>query len=515
MTKNRKLPIAMAAVLSLIAGGLYANPGFNTSSPQGDVTQGKFESNADYFMSVRNYATMDFDKWWSVIAYKHHSGVGENDKIYVSGDLAQIGFAARFGGLYTALSYRGNGFFELGKWSGSNSSVFSYTEQTIDGKTWKFFNSAPELDYRSGGGPNLRNEAAVLFGFANMGVRLYYMTNYQSNSVADYAIENAGDRGYYKNWQEEYGHINPGITWGMTRALIPGWGIKPQVNIDLDFLREYQMREWLTDNKDPSSASNGMEILVAKNRFIPGVDIGLGAVTLATVNNFSLDIDLDYGIKLHLYKNDFSYKDDTGKNQTKTLTGSQTTGPGSVADIFGIQHSLTPAISAGWSGSRLRLACRLGVPMTVHKTNETNKTSKPGSTDGSLVKNGYDDTTIIYTLKPALDLAMQWEIFPSRLFLNAGGKLTIFEASYKTLDRELYANDVVNEADAYKKIDNEFVPAVTDLYLGVTFNLTPNMELQAALGIDSGNNINVFSSSINDARGGFLNFGNILVTLKF
>jgi hypothetical protein len=53
------------------------------------------------------------------------------------------------------------------------------------------------------------------------------------------------------------------------------------------------------------------------------------------------------------------------------------------------------------------------------------------------------------------------------------------------------------------------------LYLGVTFNLTANMELQAELGVDSNNNINVFSSSINNAVGGFINFGNIMVSLKY
>jgi len=508
-------PLAMAVLLALIAGGLYADPLTNTSSPQSDVTLGKIESNADYFMSVRNYANMDFDKWWSVIAYKTQSY-----RIYTSSELAQIGFATRFGGLYTALSYRGNGLFELGKWSGGVSSVFSHTEEIIGGKTWKVFNDEPKLDWRSGGGPRLLNEAAVLLGFADMGVRLYYTSTYQSNNVADYAVGSGNNLTYRKSWREEYGHINPGITWGMTRALIPDRGIKPVVNIDLDFYRDKRMWEHFIADNDPASGIKGTNIDVANNSFTPGVNLSTGALTLATAGNFSLDIDLDYGIKWSLYENDYSYTNAAGKLQIKTLSGGRTHEGGNVfSDIFEISHSLTPAISAGWSGNRLRLACRLGVPMTLYKRNETEKVLKSGSNDGSLIKTGKDDIETIYTLRPALDLAMQWEIVPSRLFLNVGGKLAVFQAIYTIMDRNEYENDEVKANSKYRQIDNRFYSAATNLYLGLTFNLTPNIELQAALGVDSNNNINVFSSSFDNRTGtgvgGFINFGNILVALKY
>jgi hypothetical protein len=514
MKKNGKLLIA-AAVMALAVDGLYADPLTNTSSPQSDVTRGKSESNADYFMSVRNYANMDFDKWWGAIAYKVHIG----EKTYSSNELAQLGFATRFGSLYTALSYRGSGWRDFGSWFGSAPSVHSYTEKTIDGKTWKVFDSEPNLDttnYR------LRNEADVLLGFADMGFKLYYVSNHQSNSAADYVVGTT----YYKSLQEGYGHINPGIAWGMTRALIPGRGIKPQINIDLDFCREYRMHEEFTNpNRDPldpnpydPGESRGTQILFSNNRFIPGIDIGMGAFTLTTVDNFSLDVDLDYGIKLHLYENDYTYQDAAGKYQIKTLSGGRLHRDAGIADIFEINHSLTPSISADWSGDRLRLACRLGLPMTAYIKNEMSKSLNPAGTDGSLVKTG-DSRTTEYTLKPMLDLAMQWEIVPSRLFLNAGGALGIFEATFNTVDKKYYVNGVVDETNPQrgKQRYNRFEPAATNLYLGVTFFLIPNMELQAALGVGSNNNINVFDTGFNNTngRGGLINFGNILVSLKF
>jgi len=509
-------PLAIAILLALIAGRLYADPQMNTSSPQSDMTRGKIESDADYFMSVRNYANMDFDKWWGAVSYKTQFG----DKIMANSEFAQIGFATRFGGLYTALSYRGNGFRDFGKWPGAGSSVYSHSEKTENGRTWKVFDSMPVLG--SYANSNIRNEASVLLGLADMGFGLYFASDYQSSIVDDYIVGNF----YYKSLRQEYGHINPGITWGMTRDLIPGRGIKPQVTVDLDFYRQLQMKEDFTDNTNPTIGSSGTQIEVSQNRFIPGLNLGMGAITLAKVDNFSLDVDLDYGVKLYLYENDYSYQDDAGKFQVKTLKGGSKLLGGTIAEIFQIGHSLTPSINAGWSGDRLRLGCRLSVPMTVSTTNQTDKTLKPDSTDGSLIKNGYDSITTNYTLKPVLDLAMQWEIVPSRLFLNAGGKLSVFEAYFNTVEKAYYENDVENKTgnfDRGKYIENIFLPAETTLYLGVTFNLTANIELQAALGMDSNNNINVFYNSFStDNRnrpgggtGGFINFGNILVALKY
>jgi hypothetical protein len=68
----------------------------------------------------------------------------------------------------------------------------------------------------------------------------------------------------------------------------------------------------------------------------------MGAFTLTTVDNFSLDVDLDYGIKLHLYENHYTYQNAAGKYQIKTLSGGRLHRDAGIADIFEINHSLTP-----------------------------------------------------------------------------------------------------------------------------------------------------------------------------
>ena len=510
--KIGKLPLAAAAVvLVLIAGKLYAEPLFGTSSPQGDVTLGKFESDADNYMSVRNYANMDFGKWWSVISYKAYLDSPTPN----SSDLVQVGFATRIGGLYAGLSYNGNGWKDLGSLRGAGDNINTYTQETISGKTWKVFDIAPQPLL---GFYGLRNEAALLLGFADMGLKLYYASNYQSNTQADYAVRESGGLKYYKSWQEECGHINPGITWGMSRELLPGRGIKPQVNIDLDLIRDNQAQEEFADASDPQLGTKGKQIIFSNNAFIPGINLGLGGFSLTRVNNFSLDLDLDYGIKMYFYDNEYSYADSNSKYQIKRLQGGRVRNSSQFADIFEIQHALSPSINAGWSGDRLGLALKLGVLMTSYTKTETFKALKPDIngiplTDGSIVKHADDDKITEYTLEPAIDLAMQWAIVPSRLFLNAGGKLSVFKIISNTLDRYVYE---YGDLDRTKiEVTNTFYSASTNLFLGLTFNLSPNLELQAALGVGSNNDINVFNSSFSNLTGGFLNFGNILVTLKF
>ena len=116
---------------------------------------------------------------------------------------------------------------------------------------------------------------------------------------------------------------------------------------------------------------------------------------------------------------------------------------------------------------------------------------------------------------------MQWALIPERLFLNSGCKIRILDIMTKTTDRKSYDNDVEDETKREKRTNNEFGYANTKLYMGVTFNITKNIDLQAALGVDSNNSINVFSSNIafppgdDRASGGLFNLANILLTLRF
>jgi hypothetical protein len=410
----------------------------------------------------------------------------------------------------------------------SGSNIYSYTEEKSDPfgsgeKTWKIFSGHPSLGYKEN---RNHNEAALLFGIADMGFKVYFGTNYQENSQSDFILTSNPGR-YYKSYEEQIGHINPGIVWGMTRALIPGRGIKPVVRVDLNFLR-YNIKQ---EDYDATGKTAGMYVRRSENRFIPGLNLATDDFTLVRVNNVSLNIDLDYDIKVHFYDNEYSYLDANGKYKIKTLqggkVGASTESSSEFSDINQIQNSLTPKINVRWSGDRLGLFAGLYLAMSADVETQTGKGLKPGSTDGSLVKSGFDVTTTVYSLNPEFNLAMQWAIVPERLFLNTGCAIRVFKITSSTEDKKSYAGDVEDETKKDKVINNEFGNASTNLYLGVTFNFTKNLALQAALGVDSNNSVNVFRSdarfSTNDPSdpnyrnltGGLFNFANILVTLQF
>jgi hypothetical protein len=516
--KNGKLSGAAAAVLLLVAAtGLHADPLFTGVSPQSEATRGIYASDADNYMSVRDYVNMDFTRWWSVLSYKRQVIARDSGFPIEQGNgtqLAQIGFATRFGDLYMGLSYMGNGWKQFGR-VGITGNIYRYTEDTIDGRTWKVYPGSrpPELYDRY----ELRNEAALLFGIADMGFKLYYSSNYQENKQSDIAAGTPGNYNFYKSYEEEYGAINPGLVWGMTRDLIPGRGIKPEVRLDLNFIRNGIKQE---DYDQTTFESVGMYVRRSQNRFVPGLNVGLGGFTLVTVDDFNFKVDLDYGIKMYFYDGEYSYMDAGGKYQIKSLKGGLSDlDSGSSAKLHEASqttHTLTPSLKTEWSGDRLGLAARLGLNMSFDNKTDTGKTLKGGSTDGSLVKQGTTDTTTEFHFTPELDLAMQWSIIPEKLFLNAGGEINFFGLVSKTVDRKMYDNDDEEKDRGSYRIENVFFPASTKLYLGTTFNFTPHIELQSSLGVLSNNSVSVFSTSLDvDGNGGFFNFCNILLTVKF
>ena len=511
----KKLMTAAAVFILLTAGNLQAAPQYISISPQNDATLGRFESDADYYNNVRNYNNMDFAKWWGVVSYQRQR--------LESPHLAQLGFAARIGNLFTSFSYRGNGFLEFGSMSGGTN-INTYNEQTIDGRTWKIFSASPELDtgYLNSGG--YRNEAHMMFGIADMGFLIYYASNFQKNNQEDYAISTGGSNlSYYKSYSEQYGSINPGIIWGMTKEIIPGRGVKPQVNIDLDFRRFNKLREDFWDPENPDYDDiKGKQIDRSENVFVPSIDLGLYGFNLFSKNNFSLGMDISYGLKLFFYKNDYSYENDRGYFEVNTLKGGYVYGLSMAREIKEREHTITPFLGASWKGDRLGLVGRIGLPMTIHRTDQATLRILTDGT-GSLQKHGTSQDITEFSFIPRFELAMQWEIIPSRLSLNAGARLRVFLAEIKSEDRKVFNNGEENPDDDYNEIfkENRFNTAGTNLYIGLTFNITKNLELQAAMGVDSGNNLNVFGTNFTSgtsdsgSSGGLINFGNILLALKF
>jgi hypothetical protein len=111
-----------------------------------------------------------------------------------------------------------------------------------------------------------------------------------------------------------------------------------------------------------------------------------------------------------------------------------------------------------------------------------------------------------------LDLAMQWEVVPDKFFLNLGSGIRFFQSVFYTRDRIRNFEGEEVEGSREVLVRNTFSPAETSMYLGITFRPTVNMELQAVLGVDMNNSVNVF---LPDRLRGLFGFSNIMATWKF
>jgi len=493
-------------VLLPAGGGAYANPLFIVS-PQKDATAARFTSSADDFISVRNYAGLDFNKWFGVVSFRGNMPEANypSNKKYTT-DMAQFGFATRFGSVYTGLYYGGNALTNLGKGL-SNSNIFNYSEQEVDGKTMRVYNVFPKLetsrDYL------IRNEAAVLIGVADMGFRLSYLTSHQSIRIdEDFAVNTNGTTTLYKSFRTDFGYINPELAWGMTRELIPGIGLKPELKVDVNLFRNYEKNE----QYDSSGSSNGPEIVLSGNTLTLGINAVLGGFSLKKINDFNLSADFEYGYKLKFgVDNEFSYRDANNKYQAKKFKGLIRNSKQYGDDVDNI-HTFIPSISASWHGGGLSLSSRLGVELTASFLQQTTLGLKKGG-EGDLVKDGQAVTINTFTVTPALDLGMIWSIVPDRLNLNMGGKLAFGAPSFTVRNEKWYDQGEEDASKAQKIIQDNFTNggATTKLFLGVTVSPIKNIALQAVCGVDTGNSISLFN--INTT--GFLYFANILATVQF
>ena len=497
---------AFISVLLAVAGNAYASP-LLISSPQKRTTAGRFAGAADDFLSPRGYAGVVFDKWFSVFSFMEDRSTGPATD-FENNEMAQLGFAARFGGLYTAVYYGGNAWKNLGTTSDGN--IYNYTEQQVNffstDRTMRVYDSEPLLDtarfYR------IYNEAALLIGFADMGFRLAYASNYQSFKLDEDFGVSAGiaNLEFYKSYQTDFGRINPEITWGMARDFFPGLGVKPELKVDLNFFRNY----YKTEKYAADGSTRGAEIVRSENYLDLGIGAALGGVTLHQADSFKLSADLEYSLRLLMYDNEYSYLNAAGSYEIGKFKG-QRRNNGNLEDDSQNAHTVVPSLSASWSRDRLSLASRLGLDMVITGRNDSTLKVKTGSFDGTLVKDGPEEKTNVFQFNPVLDLGMRWELISGTLILNAGGVIRFGGLNLTSIQRKSYTQDV-EDASAFKQITNRFTGASTSLLLGLTLNPSANIGFHVVCGVNTGTNaVTVFDTS----RNGFMSFANVLATVQF
>ena len=504
------LLVAFVTLAMAVGNSLYASPLFIYSA-QRSATAGRFGSDADEFMSVRGWNTVSFDNWFGVVSFFENRGIITPRATFGGTEMAQIGFATRLGGVYVALYYGGNAWRGFGAVNDDGDNVFYYTVQTMPffgaSQSMRVYNVMPTLS--SALRAPIYNEFAVLVGIAGMGFRLSYSTTYQSIRLNDpFAVYQAGGTvAFYRSMLQEWGFIVPEISWGMTRELIPGRGIRPGVRLSFESNRDSIRREPF----DGAGQTRGVEILRSQNHLNLGLTVGLGGFTLLQSDEFRWTVDFEYGLNMFTYNNEYSFLDAGNNFQTGRLRGHRT--PTTFDERSRHSHAITPSMSASWSDDRIRLASRFGMNVRANFEEVAALGFRTGEI-GTLVNHGAYSNMSAFVFAPVLDLGMQWAVVPDRFFLNAGGAIGLGTITLRTVDHRTYNQGAVVPVPMPPRTARYsiFSRAETTMLLGFTFNPTPNIELQAMGGVNSVDNaIRVFDASAD----GFLRFASILGKVRF
>jgi len=509
--KNTQLFMAAAliALLTLAGGTLSADPKLFTS-PQKEATATQFWSDADLFLSPTGYTAVEFDKFFSAISFWKDFLTNNQGNPVAPTNMLQLGFASQFGSVYTAVYYGGNTLrFPEESYQEVNGKR-KYTESTTNSP------NSPFTLIRDNYLPY--NEASVLIGVADMGIRLSYVHNYRSRKLTDFFINDD----HYKNSAVASGSINPEIAWGFAKELIPDRGLQPHLYVGLDFFRDYLEYD----------VGDGRVIDRSNNEFKLDVTAAMGSFSLVKQNGFDFGVDLWYTLDWRAFNNEYNPKDwddttDPANPRWVPRAGTvvkypgvlQGTGPAAYYRMGYHSHELTPYLCASWSGNRLELSAELGLGLGFNSEKGTQFDMSDGMLVGDkLEKQGLDFDAFTFAFFPTLDLGLKWAIVPEKFFLNVGSHIELFTVSVKTSTDKTYIADQ-QDGDTEKNIDKAFGGANTRLLLGFTFNPTANIGLQAMSGVDiNTNNINLFnatSATPTVPAVGLAVFSKIMVTLKF
>jgi hypothetical protein len=485
----------MITVTGVWAQNLPARPGSTNSvwsSPQSSTTEGRYRSNADDFIRPDAYTNLKFDKWFGLVSFLWDPSTYDA--------IATAGFATKAGGLYISAFYSGN------FWAGAPENNYIIQEPDPvpaggdEGKTYTVYKNGINVS----GATNTYNNVAVLIGFADMGIRLTYLTNHQIFDKNDIVT---GDQ-LYKSYREESGYIAPQIAWAMSKNLTSN-GIKPYATIDLVFQRDYQITE--TNGAD-AAGNTGAKVGRSANHFDPSLSLGLGGYTFLNIDGFRLSCDLDYVLTLNIYDNEYNYIED-GKNKTGNIKGTYSPGVNTFVEKSYVQNKITPSLSGQWGKDNLALRFKFNLVLDFIGKEDNSMMPDPDNSS-KLVYGGSSYSYSTFTFQPDIRLAFQYKIIPDKLTLNAGARI---QASAITLETITVTDYIDGDKKATSEIHNESFGTTSNFRsrfsIGPTFNLTENLWIEATTGVTNafGNEgtIDIF------APGGLFSFGSIMVALKF
>ena len=484
------LLMSMLTVNNLLAQ-LIDLPGGGFSSPQSDATQGRIRSMADDSLRPDAYKNVKFDNWYGFTSFANRNA-------------AALGVAKKFGNTYLSAFYRGN------FWAGLSGSHHTYAERQItafQGGADKVFSR-----YTFTANPNVfsttpNNTVGILFGIADMGLRLAFNSSYQSFNESDFEADVSGTSNFYKSYETAAGNSHPQLVWSMTKNLTKK-GIRPYAGAELLFVTNFtKLEEYDTTAGASPGKTFGARVSNSQNYTEPRFTVGLGGYTLYSKDGFSLSTDIEYAAQLRLYDNEYHYSDGAA-NKVSTIKGLNANGTISEDSYF--NNQIMPVLAGSWTKDNLALRFQFRLPVIMRTTEKNRMILNTTNNDGSFWKNGDNEKSTVFGFEPQFRLAARWTIIPS-FSINAGGRITFGNVSLTSTEGSNYTNDTKNYS--FKGKTQSFGTTTYALTLGATLNATDKLSFEATSGLsgNTSNSINVFETG----AGGLLNFTNLLVSLRF
>ena len=482
--------VLVALLLAVNFGNLWAQglPGGIWSSPQNIATEGRFRSNADDFIRVDAFTNLSLNNWFGMVSFL------QDDR---NRAIATIGFATNVQNIYFAAFYNGN------LWANAPSNNPIERRHGPDnvpagaqpGVTYRVFSSISVA-------PDPVNNIALLIGFADMGFRLTYRTNYQSFHDSNIVIGNQ----LYRNFSAGHGYLAPQIAWGMARDLTRN-GIRPYVTLDLVLNRHFSRMETAGPNAE---GNTGERVERSSNFLAPQLAVGLGGFTFFSNDaGFSSAVDFDYELALRIYNNEFSYLDGNTL-RIGQIRGTNNPGTFPLVERSYMSNTFIPAISGSWRQDRIALGFRINLPLTL--SNESSAIMGLNASN-NLINAAHNDSREAFTFQPDLRLGLQYVLVPDRLTLNTGARIQTTAISLVRISREVYSEDgdrIHSERIHQNSYGGTFV---SNFHIGLNFNFLENIWVEATTGVTNafGNAqaIDVFMP------GGLFSFGRIMVGLRF
>lgn len=432
------------------------------SSPQSKATASLNGTEADRFMSLTDWSTVNFDKLFTYAGFAQQNVNGNRN-------ILDVGAAFKAGPVYIGAWYQG----QFGNVSTSNNkgTTTTITESTVNPGT--IDNTAHTNTARISQSHNANHDVAVLIGFSNMGVRLGYTragTNnsgtYFNNTVAtDTETTNSKTPGQVngKTTYDPKGYLNDAdrtgtVDFGMnlslgTLSVSPTVGLEFKVDQDSSYgVRTVTTKDEtlgtsdITKTVSTSSKNDTKTTLTAKL----GADLGLND-SLNSNFSFGYDFGIDiYGTKKHTaadgrtiaLANSYTIQNDTHRD---VVTAANQT----IIDTFKAtaynKSNITNTLTVGYTmrkdfTDRLSLFAGVKAPIgfnfetkvtkdvdkitttTIDKVNPLNNNTRVVETEtpATTVK------TTTVTLSPSFKAALTYAAIPNRVFVSFGTEVKPF-----------------------------------------------------------------------------------------